>query len=379
MSTGRGGLYSDRAQPVLRGEGEAVSVPLPKGERYRPVRSLAGDGHAAGLHAPGVGIGVVVAAHVPAAGADPVEKGVAAAGEAHLGQGAGDGLVQRRRIPLGERGQGHGISGGLLQLRQGGACLPRVRKLHAVRGLLGRQLHAAVRRGDGLLRIAHEHHEQLQGGVGDAVHSIGGGGQGEGGGHAHHAFQAGDGLIGVHAQGEGGVHGAAVQRDGPVLRMPLHGVPQVLGQTADGDAVLRLACAYLHQRAEAEDVLQDALLQYLQKAPAFADEAHERTWLLRVAANLCKNRLSYWRRHPQEELSELLPGREEPQLAAVWDAVGALPARYRGVVHLYYYEGYSTVEIARLLGKKEATIRSLLTRARARLRELLKEGYDFEE
>ena len=58
---------------------------------------------------------------------------------------------------------------------------------------------------------------------------------------------------------------------------------------------------------------------------------------------------------------------------------GALPARYRGVVHLYYYEGYSTVEIARLLGKKEATIRSLLTRARARLRELLKEGYDFEE
>lgn len=146
-----------------------------------------------------------------------------------------------------------------------------------------------------------------------------------------------------------------------------------------GDAVLRLACAYLHQRAEAEDVLQDALLQYLQKAPAFADEAHERAWLLRVAANLCKNRLSYWRRHPQEELSELLPGREEPQLAAVWDAVGALPARYRGVVHLYYYEGYSTVEIARLLGKKEATIRSLLTRARARLRELLKEGYDFEE
>ena len=49
------------------------------------------------------------------------------------------------------------------------------------------------------------------------------------------------------------------------------------------------------------------------------------------------------------------------------------------MVHLYYYEGYSTVEIARLLGKKEATIRSLLTRARARLRELLKEGYDFEE
>lgn len=91
--------------------------------------------------------------------------------------------------------------------------------------------------------------------------------------------------------GEAGAEPACLQPDGArALRR-------------HGDAVLRLACAYLHQRAEAEDVLQDALLQYLQKAPAFADEAHERAWLLRVAANLCKNRLSYWRRHPQEELS----------------------------------------------------------------------------
>ena len=148
-----------------------------------------------------------------------------------------------------------------------------------------------------------------------------------------------------------------------------------------GDAVLRLACAYLHQRAEAEDVLQDALLQYLQKAPPFADEEHEKAWLLRVAANLCKNRLSYWKRHPQEELSEWLPApqSEESGLTAVWDAVGALPARYRGVIHLYYYEGYTTVELARILGKKESTVRSLLARARERLRETMKEAYDFEE
>ena len=53
-----------------------------------------------------------------------------------------------------------------------------------------------------------------------------------------------------------------------------------------GDAVLRLACSYLHQRPEAEDVLQDTLLQYLQKAPPFSGEEHERAWLLRVAANL---------------------------------------------------------------------------------------------
>ena len=144
-----------------------------------------------------------------------------------------------------------------------------------------------------------------------------------------------------------------------------------------GDAILRLAFSYLHRRDEAEDVLQDTLLQYLQKAPPFSSAEHEKAWLLRVAANLSKNRLSYWKRHPQEELSDLLPGEsEDPQLSAVWDCVTALPPKYRAVVHLYYYEQYTTVEIAGLLGTKESTVRSLLTRARGLLRERL-EGDDF--
>ena len=146
-----------------------------------------------------------------------------------------------------------------------------------------------------------------------------------------------------------------------------------------GDAILRLAFSYLHRRDEAEDVLQDTLLQYLQKAPPFSSAEHEKAWLLRVAANLSKNRLSYWRRHPQEELSDLLPAEnEDPRLEEVWDSVKALPPKYRVVVHLYYYEQYTTVEIARLLGKKESTVRSLLARARGLLRENW-EGDDFGE
>ena len=141
-----------------------------------------------------------------------------------------------------------------------------------------------------------------------------------------------------------------------------------------GDAILRLAFSYLHRRDEAEDVLQDTLLQYIQKAPPFSSEEHEKAWLLRVAANLSKNRLSYWKRHPQEELSNLLPDESEnPQLSAVWDCVKALPPKYRAVVHLYYYEQYSTVEIAGLLGKKESTVRSLLARGRALLRDIWEE------
>ena len=149
---------------------------------------------------------------------------------------------------------------------------------------------------------------------------------------------------------------------------------------AHAPAIYRLAYARTGSRADAEDIMQEVFVRLLRAGPDFADRAHARAWLLRVAANLCKNRLSYWKRHPQEELSDLLPGRApEPELSAVWDAVGALPARYRGVIHLYYYEGYTTVEIARILGARESTVRSLLARGREKLRAVLKEGYDFEE
>lgn len=63
----------------------------------------------------------------------------------------------------------------------------------------------------------------------------------------------------------------------------------------------------------------------------------------------------------------------------MWEAVKGLPVRDREVIHLFYYEGFSTGEIARILGQKEATVRSRLMRGRGKLREVLKEAYDLEE
>ena len=141
----------------------------------------------------------------------------------------------------------------------------------------------------------------------------------------------------------------------------------------------RLPLVRLKNREDTEDIFQTVFLKYLQHTKPFESAEHEKAWLLRVAANLSKNRLSYWRRHPQEELSDLLPAEnEDPRLEEVWDSVKALPPKYRVVVHLYYYEQYTTVEIARLLGKKESTVRSLLARARGLLRENW-EGDDFGE
>lgn len=55
-----------------------------------------------------------------------------------------------------------------------------------------------------------------------------------------------------------------------------------------------------------------------------------------------------------------------------------LPVKYREVIHLFYYEGLSTGEIAGILKEKEPTVRSRLMRGREKLRSILKEGYDFE-
>ena len=142
--------------------------------------------------------------------------------------------------------------------------------------------------------------------------------------------------------------GAAPESDS---ERPLEDAALVLRR--HGDAILRLAFSYLHRRDEAEDVLQDTLLQYIQKAPPFSSQEHEKAWLLRVAANLSKNRLSYWKRHPQEELSDLLPGEsEDPALAAVWDCVKALPPKYRAVIHLYILRAVQHRRGRRTAGEK---------------------------
>ena len=144
-----------------------------------------------------------------------------------------------------------------------------------------------------------------------------------------------------------------------------------------GDAILRLAYSYLHNMADAEEVLQDTLIQFLKTAPTLETKEHEKAWLLRVAANLSKNRIKYNSVRQANELMEELVAEERGDLSFVWEAVKALPVKYREVIHLYYYVGYPTAQIARILSMKEATVRSNLARGREQLKTALKEAYDF--
>lgn len=143
-----------------------------------------------------------------------------------------------------------------------------------------------------------------------------------------------------------------------------------------GNNVLRLAYAYLHNMNDAEEILQDTLIQFLKTAPMLDSPKHEKAWLLRVAANLSKNRIDYNQRRLADELNEELVAEEREDLSFVWEEVKALPINQREAVHLFYYEGYTTAEIGKMLGRRESTVRSDLRRGRARLQGVLKEAYD---
>jgi len=151
-----------------------------------------------------------------------------------------------------------------------------------------------------------------------------------------------------------------------------------------GDAILRLAFSYLHNREDAEDILQETMIKLVTQMPVFENEKHRKAWLMTVAANLSKNRIEYNRVRDTAELNEELAGAEEEDknvsddLAAVWKAVEQLPVNQREAIHLFYQEGYKTAEIAEITGRAEATIRSDLKRGRDRLKILLKEADDFE-
>lgn len=132
----------------------------------------------------------------------------------------------------------------------------------------------------------------------------------------------------------------------------------------------RAALAILGDASEAEDAVQETFTKYLEKQPRLESPAHERNWLMRVAVNECKTRLrSPWRKK-HVPLTESLPaaGPEEQQEL---EELMALPPEERLAIHLFYYEGYSTAEIARMTGVREGTVRSRMSRARSRLRVLL--------
>ena len=141
----------------------------------------------------------------------------------------------------------------------------------------------------------------------------------------------------------------------------------------------RLCYLYLHDEAQAEDAVQETFLKVYRSLKNFRGEASEKTWLTRIALNICKDMLrSAWFRHTDRRITvDMLPAAQairDPYHREVATAVMNLPGKLREVILLYYYRGLTMTETAEVLGITQPAVTSRLKRAKDKLKAELKGG-----
>jgi len=137
-----------------------------------------------------------------------------------------------------------------------------------------------------------------------------------------------------------------------------------------GDMVLRICSCYLKSKADQEDAFEDVFIKYFKSKTVFENEEHKKAWLIKTTFSVCKDHLRkrFWR---NKQTLKDEKGVNDQYVSAVLEAVLALPKKYKEVIYMHYYEGYSGIEIAGILGVKENTVYSLLKRGRDLLKERL--------
>ena len=144
---------------------------------------------------------------------------------------------------------------------------------------------------------------------------------------------------------------------------------------AYGNMLYRIAFVMMKNAFDAEDIVQDTLIKYMECRKRFDTEEYRKAWLIRVTINLCKNRLRFYRNHPKISVEQLSRYYETRQDTELMDSLLLLPEKYRELLLLHYIEGYQGREIAKMLTLSEVTVRKRLERGRKKLGEMLeKEG-----
>lgn len=133
------------------------------------------------------------------------------------------------------------------------------------------------------------------------------------------------------------------------------------------DLVYRLAFSQCHQKDQADDIVQNVMYRYLKRKPTFESSEHEKAWFIRVTLNCSKTSLKSFWNNRVEEIDEQAYIFEKKEIDLT-PYLNKLPKKYNAVLYLFYYEGYSTKEMAKLLHIKENNVRVLLNRARNQLR-----------
>lgn len=138
------------------------------------------------------------------------------------------------------------------------------------------------------------------------------------------------------------------------------------------DMVYQICLMLMKNVPDAEDAVQTMFCKVMEYDKPFRDPEHEKAWLIVTARNECKNQLKHWwrtRRAGGETLNTLTW--EQPEDGALWELILTLPEQERMALYLHYYQGYTTLEAAELMGKNPSTVRTWLCRARWKLKDRL--------
>ena len=142
-------------------------------------------------------------------------------------------------------------------------------------------------------------------------------------------------------------------------------------------SLLHMCCTYLRDGALAEDAVQETFLKAYKALPAFRGECSEKTWLMRIAVNTCRDlKRSAWFRHVDRRMDAAEAADAQPENAhaqALAEAIALLPRRQKEMVLLYYYQDMTLKETAEALGTSIPSVSRQLKQACARLRAMLKE------
>lgn len=138
------------------------------------------------------------------------------------------------------------------------------------------------------------------------------------------------------------------------------------------DMVYRVCFLFMRNKSDTEDAVSAVFVKLIEQKRMFDSEEHEKAWLIVTACNICKNELRRKRRaHLPLETAEAVA--EEAAVDETLPVLLTLPETYKTVLYLYYYEGYTSVQTARVMRKNESTVRTYLVKGRAMLKERLAE------
>lgn len=142
-----------------------------------------------------------------------------------------------------------------------------------------------------------------------------------------------------------------------------------------GNRLFRICLLLLGNEHDAKDAMQETMLKYLQKTSGFENFEHEKSWLVMVATNQCRDMLRFRLRHPQVELEYIKSLTTMPEGSEIMEAVMQLPEKYRVVLLLHYIEEYKVEEIAKMIGKSVSAVKMRLHRARGLLEETYRKEF----